>query len=238
VSSRAWNPHRTPTDPELLRWLEVREGRRDVLREMRELRGIAPTLYLGQVTAEANRRRRDTTRGAAQVLSGMALTPTWAKQSLTGLVEALQPSRHDLGQVRNGTITPEVYFRRYARNRDKLRQAGKLRLGPGDLDYRHVRAWSKQRPRDERLLYTRPVDHGDAITCVCAAWGSKARKHSCHLEEAAWWLVRAGWDVVLYGVRIYPSDLGPIRDDTGGPFMGLCTPDERVYEPGMFGLVH
>ena len=47
-----------------------------------------------------------------------------------------------------------------------------------------------------------PVEDGDTLFCSCAAPGSPRWKHPCHLEILAPYLVRAGWDVVLWGRRL------------------------------------
>lgn len=46
------------------------------------------------------------------------------------------------------------------------------------------------------------VSDGDTLLCACPRPDSPKRRHPCHLEWLAHFLVRAGWGVVLYGVRL------------------------------------
>jgi len=43
------------------------------------------------------------------------------------------------------------------------------------------------------------VEDGDTLLCSCARPDSPRRKHECHLEWLAPYLVEAGWRVILYG---------------------------------------
>ena len=80
------------------------------------------------------------------------------------------------------------------------------------------------------------VVDGDNLLCACARPGSPARKHPCHLELLAPYLVRAGWDVVLHGRRITWSralvldcgDMGMIPVDYDAP---AYADGERAGEP-------
>lgn len=58
--------------------------------------------------------------------------------------------------------------------------------------------WEGVGPAPARL-----VRDGDTLLCACARPDSKARVHPCHLELLAPHLVRAGWDVVLWGQRMW-----------------------------------
>lgn len=74
-----------------------------------------------------------------------------------------------------------------------------------------------------------PVLHGDSLLCGCAAPGSPRRTHPCHVELLAPFLVRAGWDVVLWGQRLTlaTSTVGP----TAGQAVAVYADGDRAGEP-------
>jgi len=87
-----------------------------------------------------------------------------------------------------------------------------------------------------------PVRGGDTLFCACAAPGSSRRTRWCHLEILAPWLVRAGWEVVLYGRRLIGRDAidsissgsgrQPVWEATGASWSG---PEPIPVQQGLFG---
>jgi len=78
-------------------------------------------------------------------------------------------------------------------------------------DYRATleRWWGGMESEFRALDQPRDIDpgkvvlrDGDTLFCACAAPDSPRRKHPCHVEILAPYLVRAGWDAVIWGRRL------------------------------------
>lgn len=144
-----------------------------------------PTLYL---TNWSSRRHH----GPGRKLTIMARPRAWEHGE--GAVGILLPDAGALVAVKARRMTADEYFSRF---REDLAWAtrergdgGELRgnpLAPGRLSYQPV--WS---------IPKGSVADGDTLLCACAVGAP------CHRREAAPFLVRAGWRVILDGVEVDP----------------------------------
>jgi hypothetical protein len=97
------------------------------------------------------------------------------------------PGRDDFEAVNAGRISPDEYRSRCESRWDYCHdQDG---LAPGRL------LWG----REPGYPAAGNVEDGDTLICSCPRIDSPKRTRQCHLEWLAPYLVRAGWDVVLYG---------------------------------------
>lgn len=140
-----------------------------------------------------------------------------------GTVPSLHPAAHDLHEVQAGRMPHREYIVRFHVRLARALHGGEL--GPGQLVI--LDSWSLH--HNLRVVPVDPVVRdGDTLLCACPRRGSSRWERPCHLEAAALYLARAGWDVVLYGRRLEPeptriASLGPVRvhyTDTGAMFFG------------------
>lgn len=135
--------------------------------------------------------------GPGRRLCAMARPRPW--EFGAGTMPALAPSAELLQQCQRNQISPRQYLVAYVADLAELGRDGALQ--PGALRVVDSTWWHRGRQmRDPEG--NRWAEDGDTALCACARAGSKARRHPCHLELAADALVRAGWDVVVYGRRI------------------------------------
>jgi len=236
-SYRAWNPHSRP-NPVVERQVERWEGQRLALREQATTE--RPVLYLGNVVGELKRAERAGTKPRVWGCMRADFTRSQAALML-GDVQDLVPASdaiRDLNLYGRGT-----FLRRYSRTLDYRQRRKGLSLAPGDLS-------GGGRAKGivaELRVHPRPVLDGDAIVCrCCSKRPNLTERPACHLEEAAWWLLLAGWDVVLYDLRLTMRSYGgaplPAFADSGLPFTGPLAEDERTWNPDggqLFGrMVH
>jgi len=144
-----------------------------------------PTLYLAGLQAR-------TLHGPGRKLCAMALPRRWEHGD--GRVAVAAPFEGDLRAVQS---TGDLAAYRAACERRWLTFAELGRFKPGVLCL--VSAASSE---EDGRAHARPVADGDTLFCACAFPDSPRRKHPCHLEIFAPFLVRAGLDVVLWGRRL------------------------------------
>lgn len=120
-----------------------------------------------------------------------------------GGVPSITPDNVNLWLLRERQITFREYFIRF--NIEVAHRLENGLLSPGHLG---------AIPLAGRARQAIPIAAGDTICCACARRDSPARQHPCHLEWAAPYLVRAGWDVMLYGRLLTQAD-GVRWADTG-----------------------
>jgi hypothetical protein len=135
------------------------------------------------------------------------------------VVPAVYESLNDARSALAGQLNTEERHRRLAK-----RLAGRD-LSPGALHACKAKPWHSRNPRREDVFR---VQDGHHLTCSCQA-PATGRDDGCHLEEVAWWLVRAGWDVVLWADRITQQDGQAIFAATGAPFLGRVPPETRQF---------
>ncbi len=213
------------------RWFDVWQAQAEELHERAPDR--RPVLFLGNLSQELRRAEgRRTVGGRAQVWNAARarlLASTYL--AVAGRVGALMPTADLKKAINTNTITREQYLRRFTRWVDKQRQHGHAPLIPGIL----CGTGRRRGASFPVALATarRPVLDGDAIGCACPARRDWRQEHqSCHLEEAAWWLLQDGWDVVLYGRKLILADTGPIYAESGLPYVGPVRAEERSWNPG------
>ncbi len=136
--------------------------------------------------------------GSGRKISVMA-QPRMPYQFGDSCAPLLMPCGQDLVELRREQITEREYFLRLAVKLAERWNDGLLK--PGALGVADSTWW--YRGREFRLPPEGSawVQDGDSLLCVCARPGP-SRTHRCHVELVAEYLVRAGWDVVLYGRKL------------------------------------
>jgi hypothetical protein len=236
-SYRAWNPHSKP-NPRIQRQVERWEGQRLALRERVEA-GERPTLYLGNVVGEFQRHERLGSKARVWGCMHGHFQPRHRRE-LLGDVLDLVPTQEAIKDL--NLYGRDTFLRRYTRTLDRSQRRKGLSLAPGDLSgggrARGVPAELRTHPR--------PVLDGDAVVCRCPSRRpNMTERPPCHLEESAWWLLLAGWDVVLYDLRVSMMSFGgdplPAYANTGLPYTGPML-NQREWNPDgsqLFGsMVH
>jgi len=126
-----------------------------------------------------------------------------------GIIETLRPDATDLYCLKERGLSLREYFIRFEK---KMAE----RLAEGLLAPDMLSATLYQ----GRFASSFPVPSGATACCSCPRPGSERRVHRCHLEWAAPYLVRAGWEVVLYGRKIVlQPGAGVFWDDNGVKYM-------------------
>lgn len=117
-----------------------------------------------------------------------------------GSCSALAPARADLEAIRACSIDLGTYRARFeARLKESRLEPHALRFDFGEEEILDDGSSPGVHLRD-----------GDTVFCACARPGSRARHNRpCHIEIAAPFLVLAGWDVLLDGVRVTVGANGP-----------------------------
>lgn len=206
-----------------------------------------PTLYLDTLGAvQGARRRGEIPEGGTIVGAMVAPNPLFLSArtvyrprrrriaaAIPMTCPSLHPDRNDLGRARAGQITGEEYHRRVAKLLAGRQLADRTlpRLSPGTLECCEAAAYHA--PGRHRKA-GRVLAAGDVLVCMCARPGSPKRPlgHHCHLEEAAYWLVMAGWDVVLYGRRLTMSaEHQVVQDGSAGMaiYGGPVSAEQRAF---------
>ena len=134
-----------------------------------------PTIYL---TNWGSKRHH----GPGRKLTIMARPRAWEHGA--GTVHALCPRLGDLDALKAGDIDAGEYFARFRGELDERLSQHSDRLSPGRLMFRGSDGLSPL------------VADGDTLLCACAVGAP------CHRREAAPYLVRAGWRVLLDGVEV------------------------------------
>ncbi len=137
--------------------------------------------------------------GPGRKLSVTTAARTWSLGD--GCVINLIPDEHDEELEAEGKITHRELLIRYM-----VQLAGHLRhdnLIPGQLDVACSLAWYNR----DRGCYRLPkgsrfVEDGDTLLCRDPRPDSPKRERASYIEVAAPYLVRAGWDAVIYGRRL------------------------------------
>lgn len=145
-----------------------------------------PTLYLTNYSSLAQ-------HGPGRKLCAMA-APRHHELGQGKVAEAA-PDLTDLHAVRAGLMSIEDY-----RAACTVRFAFFVSLGRYRPDT--LACVTRAHLEQDVRPHNRPVEDGDTLFCACARPDSPRRTHPCHLEWLAPVLVRAGWDVVLYGRRL------------------------------------
>jgi len=175
---------------------------------------VRPSLYLAGFQAR-------TFHGPGRKLCAMALPRRWEHGD--GRVAVAAPFEDDLRAVQ---ATGDLAAYRAACER---RWQTFAELGRFERDRFRCVVHADPGPRPTQS----PVVDGDTLFCACAAPDSPRWKHPCHLEILAPFLVRAGWDVVLWGRRIEwtcpdvfysPESERAVYADTG-----------ETYDPATYG---
>jgi hypothetical protein len=150
-----------------------------------------PNIYLSNWSSHA----REGHHGPGRKLSGMTEDRRpWEYGD--GLVRMVEPNVEKLRAVKSGRMAIRDYLLAY----DRLLSVRAQLLPPGELRFLAGGDFKS-------------VEDGDSILCACAAVVPPdplavlfalpdLSRHPCHLEVLAPALVRAGWAVILYGVRL------------------------------------
>lgn len=178
--------------------------------------------------------------GPGRKLCGMASPREW--EFGDGTVPALAPTVELLRQMRRGQISFRQYMVAYVTDLAELLREGAL--APDALRVADSTWWHRgHQLRDPEG--SRWAQDGDTILCSCARPGSPKRRHTCHLELAADVLVRAGWDVIIYGRRITLStpqlvcpSCGPGTEVRVTRRTAACTSCARVWDPMLSGVIY
>ena len=134
-----------------------------------------PTIYL---TNWSSKRRH----GPGRKLTIMARPRAWERGE--GSVTLLTPVLSMLDGLKSGRISPAAYFASFRGDLEAVSSGTTNHLSPGVLG---VETGDPQLGR---------VADGDSLLCACAVGAP------CHRREAAPYLVRAGWRVLLDGVEV------------------------------------
>lgn len=165
-------------------------------------RDLMPRLYLSSFSTMT--RPGNFGLGGGLFVAAMALPPSWARG--VGWLDATLSPDPDLlrGVQESHGFAP--YFRAY---QARLEAIPPERFRPGVLSGFLWEGWRAFNVGEESTLF-----------CTCARPTSPRRRHGCHLEILAPFLVRAGWRVILYGRALEAGfpDPAPIWVDTQRPY--------------------
>lgn len=178
---------------------------------------MRPTLHLTNFASRSQ-------HGPGAVWAAMASAPAHVREHTRGQVCCHTPT-DDVAAVRAALCTPDALAaarRYYAACRTLAwEQHNEGDLPPGLMN---GVPWGC---RDLESLLT--VEHGDTLVCTCARPDTGRRPANqpfCHLEVWAPELVRAGWDVVLYGRRLIELTGQVCWADGEDDYTGLWVPGE------------
>lgn len=135
-----------------------------------------PTIYLANWSSKRH-------HGPGRKLSIMARPRVWEQGD--GRVAILVPDAGALAAVKAGSVSIERYFADYCSDLAYVTERIPDRLSPGQLEF------IQWHTLDRHL-----VADGDTLLCACAVGAP------CHRREAAPFLARAGWRVILDGVEM------------------------------------
>jgi len=136
--------------------------------------------------------------GPGRKLSVMA-RPTRPWELGDACIPDLMPKVQDLAKFKAGRITEREYLLRMVGPLGRRAHQGDL--GPGRLTLADSTWWYRGGANKVPAFGSPVAQDGDTLCCVCARPGPD-REHRCHLELVSEYLVRGGWDVVLYGRRM------------------------------------
>ena len=138
-----------------------------------------PTLHLTNWSSRAQ-------HGPGRKLCAMARPRRWERGD--GRCAMAAPAEADLPDLQRGRLTEAGYRAELVQLWARALPLGML--APDCLGWR------------DHLSKLHRVQDGDSLLCSCPRPDSPRRTHQCHLEWLAPFLVRVGWDVVLYGRRL------------------------------------
>lgn len=136
--------------------------------------------------------------GAGPILTIMALPRAWEHGA--GRVDVLLPSPVDLRAVQAGTLSPDGYRAIFEAKMERALQEGALQPHVGLMYTPEHRLTAVISTASAANVTPFAVEDGSTLCCACSK--QKAAEGHCHRTWAAAALARAGWDVILDGVRV------------------------------------